>query len=99
MRTLHEDKPIDTTTQIFQASNIVDNFYSKSVILERELSLAGVQAAVGNNYGNLQFAFNNFQIILNKTCQQQKVSAKPKWQATLSGMFSTASSSKLMSIA
>ena len=53
------------------------------VVLEGDLSSADMQAAVGNNYGNLQFAFNNFRIILNKTCQQQKVSAKPKWQATV----------------
>ena len=49
-----------------------------SVILEGELSSAEIQAAFGNNYGKLQPAFNNFQNILKKTYQQQKVSAKPK---------------------
>ena len=78
---------VDTTSQRLWNRNILDTFYAKSVILE-------IQATVDDNYGKLQFAFNNFWIILKKTCQQQKVSAKPKWQATLTNMFSRASSSK-----
>ena len=31
---------VDTTSQRLQASNILDNVYAKSVILEGELSLA-----------------------------------------------------------
>ena len=49
--------------------------FTQSVILEGELSSAEMQADVGNNYGNLQFAFNNFQSIMKKTCQQQNVFA------------------------
>ena len=55
---------VDITIQRLQSSNILDNFYAKSVILEGELSSAEIQAAVGNNYGKVQFAFNNFQTIL-----------------------------------
>ena len=33
----------------------MDNNYNKSVVLEEELSSAEIQAAVGNNYGKLQF--------------------------------------------
>ena len=76
---------VDTTRKRLQASNILDNFYAKSVILEGELSLAEMQAVVGNNYGKLQFAFNNFRIIL--TCQQRKVSAIPKLHPTLRHAF------------
>ena len=52
-----------------------------------------MQAAVGNNYGKLHFAFNKFRHILKNTCQQQKVFAKPKREEPLTGMFSRASSS------
>ena len=52
-----------------QASNILDNAYAMFVILEEELSLTEIQAAVGNNCGTLQSGFNNFQYILKKTCQ------------------------------
>ena len=59
-----------------------------------------MQAAVGNdnNYGKLQFTFNNFRTFF-LTFQQQKGSAKPKQQATLTDIFSRVSSYKLMSIA
>ena len=63
---------IDTTSQTLQPSNIIDNVYAKSAILEVELSSSEMQAAVGKNYGKLQFAFNSFRINLKKTCQQQK---------------------------
>ena len=64
-----------------------------------------MQAVVSNNYENLQSDVNIFQNILKKTYQQQKVSARPKRlehlkkkclldQATLTYMFSRASSSK-----
>ena len=64
---------VDTTSQRLQASNILDNVYSKSVILEGELSSAEMPAAVGKNYGKLQFAFNKFRNTLkilsnNKKC-------------------------------
>ena len=75
---------VDTTSQRLQASNMFDNVYAKSVILEGELSSAEMQVYVGNNYGKLQFLFNNFPNIR---------------QATLTDMFSRSFSSKLMSIA
>ena len=48
-----------------------------------------MQAAVGNdnNYGKLQFTFNDFQNILKITWQQQNVSAKPKRLATQHACF------------
>ena len=87
--TLDEDEPIyvDTTNQSLQANNILDNVYARSVILKGELSSAEMQAAVGNNYGKLQFAFNNFWNVLKKTDWQQKVSTQPKRQATLQTCF------------
>ena len=63
---------VDTIIQSLQASNILDNFYAKSVIQEGELSSAEMQAAVRNKYGKLQFAFNNFQIILKKNLPTTK---------------------------
>ena len=55
-----------------QARNILHNVYATSVILEEELSSAEMHAAVDNNNGKLQTAFNNFQNILkifaNKKC-------------------------------
>ena len=63
---------VDTTSQRLQASNILNNVYAKSVILEKELYLAKMQAAVSNNYRKLQFAFNKFRNIL------KKLAAKPK---------------------
>ena len=62
---------------------ILDNVFATSVILEGELFSVEMQAVVGKNYEKLQSAFNNFQNILKNTCQQQKVSAKPKLQDTL----------------
>ena len=44
---------IDTTSQRLQTSNIFDNVYATSVILEGELFSAEKQATVGNNYGKL----------------------------------------------
>ena len=72
-----------TTIQRLQASNILDKFYAKSVILQIELS----SVEIWNNYGKVKFAFNNFQIILKKKSQQQKMSARPKRQSTLTYMF------------
>ena len=57
-----------------------------------------MQAAVCNNYGKLQITFNNFRIIWKKNLPITK-SAKHKQQATVTNMFSKASSSKLVSIA
>ena len=55
---------VDTTSQRLQASNNLNNFCTISVKMEEELSSAEMQAAVRNNYGKLQFAFNNFKTIL-----------------------------------
>ena len=63
---------VDTTCQRLQANNILNNVYAKYVILERELSSVELQAALGNNYGKLQFAFNNFQNILKKKLANNK---------------------------
>ena len=57
--------------------------------MEGDLSSAEMRSAVGNNYGKLESAFNNFQNNLKKKLQQ-KVSARP---ATLTNMFLRASSS------
>ena len=62
---------VDTTSQRSQVSNILDNVYATSVILEGKSS-EEMEADVGNNYGKLQFAFHNFQNIMKK----QKVFAK-----------------------
>ena len=50
---------VDTTNERLQASNIFDTVYTMSVILKGEPSSAQMQADVGNNYGKLQFTFNN----------------------------------------
>ena len=81
----------DATSQNSQASNLVD-VYTTSLILEGELPSAEMQAAVGNNYWKLQYAFNNFMNMLNKTWQKQKMSTKPKRKATLEDMLTRASS-------
>ena len=49
----------DTISQKLQASKTLDNVYTKSVILERELSSAEMQAVVSNNYGKIQSASVN----------------------------------------
>ena len=85
---------VDSTSQRLQTINILNNVYANPVILEGELSSLEMQASVGKNYVKLQFAFINFRSILKKTCQQQKVSGKPKRQETLTGIFSRACSSK-----
>ena len=87
--TPYKDDPmnVDTTSQKLQSSNILDNVYATSVILEKELSSAEMQTVVGNNYGKLQSAFNNFQNILKKTWLHQKASP-------LTDTLSKASSSK-----
>ena len=54
---------VDTVSQRLQASNILENVYATSVILEGELSSVEMQAAVSNSYGKLQSGFNNFQNI------------------------------------
>ena len=90
----YDPMDVDTTSQRLQARNILDNVHAKSGILEGELSSAEMQAAVCINYGNPQFNFNNIWNISKITCQQQKVSAKPIRQATLTDMFLKESSSK-----
>ena len=69
---------LNTTSQRLQGSNILDNVYTTSIILEGELSSLEMQTAVGNSYVKLQYLFNNYQNILKKTCQPQKVSVRPK---------------------
>ena len=64
---------VDIICQKLHDSNIVDNVYVTSVILEGELS----SADVGNNYGKLQFAFNNFQNILKKLTNNKKCLLDP----------------------
>ena len=51
---------VDSTSQRLQASNILDNIYAKSVILEGELSAAEMQTAVSSDYGKIQSAFVHF---------------------------------------
>ena len=58
---------------------IFDNVYTTYVILEKQLFSAEIQAAVGNNYAEMQSAFNNFK--------QEKASARPKRQAILADMY------------
>ena len=55
-----EPTDVDTTSERLETSNILDNSYATSVILEGELCSTKMRAAVGNSYGKLQFAFNNF---------------------------------------
>ena len=63
---------VDTTSQKLQASNILDYVYTKSVIMEGELSSAEMQDVVVNNYGEIQSAFNHFRIILKKLASNKK---------------------------
>ena len=58
----YENEPmnVDTASQRLQTSNILDSVYVQSVILERQLFSAEIQAAVGNNCGKLLSAFNSF---------------------------------------
>ena len=86
-----------TTIKRLQSSSILDNVYAKSVILEAGLSSAEIQAAVGNNYGKLQFAFINIWIILKKLADNKKCLLNPN-TATVTDILSKPSSSKLMSI-
>ena len=41
-------------SQNLQTTNILNNFYTKYVVLKGELSSAEMQVAAGNNYGKLQ---------------------------------------------
>ena len=53
---------VDITSQRLQTSNILDKFYSKSVILKEELSSTEMQAGVGNTerYNSLLITFKLF---------------------------------------
>ena len=57
---------VDIINQMLQASNILNKDYTKllkqSVILEGELSSAEMQAAVSNNYGNINPLLLTFEI-------------------------------------
>ena len=59
---------VDTTSQILQTYNILVNVYATFIIREGELSSAEMHTDVGNNYGKLQSALNNFQNNLKKYC-------------------------------
>ena len=60
---------VDTISQTLLDSKTLDDVYLiKSVILERELSLAEIQAAVSNNYGKIKSTFVNFRNFLKKNC-------------------------------
>ena len=63
---------VDSTSQALQASNIYENVYVKTVILEGELSSAEMQAVVSNNYGKLQSAFNSFSKYFEKQLLRTK---------------------------
>ena len=68
-----EDEPaIVTSIQTSQATSILDDFYTKSVIFGGELCSAEMQAAAGNNFGKLKSAFENFQQILKKHARSKK---------------------------
>ena len=54
---------VSTNNQSLQATNIIDNIYTKSVRLEGELSSAETQTGSGNNYEKLQLAFLKFNNI------------------------------------
>ena len=68
---------VDTTSQKLQASNILDNVYPASIIIE-ELSSVKMQSAVGNNYGKLHSDFNNFQNIKKMLPTKNKYLLDPK---------------------
>ena len=74
---------VDTTSEMLQTSNILENVYAISIILEGELYLAEMQAAVGKNYGKLQFSLNNFQNIMKKNLQTKKSIWKPQATQTI----------------
>ena len=77
--TSDEDEPmdVDTTSQRLESSNILNNDYVKSVILEGELYSAEMQALVSNTYGKLQFAFNNFRNSLKEITNNKKCLLNP----------------------
>ena len=57
---------------------ILYNVLTKTLVLEGKVHSAQIKAAVGINYKKLHLGFDNFQNILKTTCQEQKVSARPK---------------------
>ena len=69
---------VGSTSQTLQASNILNKVYATSVILKGESSLPEMQAAVGNNYGKLQFVLKNYLNTLKKLVNNKKMSARPK---------------------
>ena len=73
----NESIDVDSTSERLHASNILDNVYEKSVILEGKLSSAEMQAHTGNIYGNLQFAFQYFRNILDKLANYKKCLLNP----------------------
>ena len=58
-----------------------------------------MRAAVGKKYEKLHLAFDNFQNVLKTTYQQQKVSARPEKRATITYMFSKASTLQISQFA
>ena len=63
-------------------------------VLEGKVRSAEMKAAVGKNYEKLYLVFDNFQNVLKTTYYYQNASATPKKQATITDMFSKASTSK-----
>ena len=68
---------VDTTSERLQDSKTLDSVYAKSFILKIELSSAEMEAAVSNNYGNIQSAFNNFQNNLKNLVNNKKYLVNP----------------------
>ena len=78
---------VDTTSQRLQASNILDSQLMLILLVD------------GYNLAIFLITFMQILSFLTESCLlNQKMSAKPKRQATVTDMFSRASSSKLMSI-
>ena len=75
-------------------NSILNDVLTKYLVLEGKVHSAEMKAAVVKNYEKLHIAFDNFQTVLKTTYQQQKVSSKPTKQATITDMFSKASTSK-----
>ena len=55
---MNGQKTVSSNSQSLQATNILDNIWTKFVILEGKLSSAEMQIAAGKNYENLQSVYN-----------------------------------------
>ena len=54
---MNGQKTVSSNSQSLQATNILDNIWTKFVILEGKLSSAEIQIAAGKNYENLQSVY------------------------------------------